>query len=212
MSKDSGVNPTFPHVATKNNTSASVPLRGVQNLNSPTARLEVSDTGREVWAYELPYIPLNIPQYADFNQLLSLFEIIKRHHIDTFDSDTQYQSGQLKVEAFDATDVLAHRGFLFKAGMSNPGEIYVSNLPKPYQIGASSVYASNAIAGTTTGSRILKDVSAPTNTASYLTTGANSYTGIPLLPGESLFFEISRASEVYLNPTAAGCQLHWMAV
>ena len=93
MSKDSGVNPTFPHVATKNNTSASVPLRGVQNLNSPTARLEVSDTGREVWAYDLPYIPLNVPQYSDFNQILSLFEIIKRHHIDTFDSDTQYASG-----------------------------------------------------------------------------------------------------------------------
>lgn len=212
MSKDSGVNPTFPHVATKSNSSASVPLRGVANLNSPTARLEVSDTGREVWAYDLPYIPLNIPQFADFSRTLSLFELIKRHHIDTFDSDAQYQTSTLQVETFDATDVLAHRGFLFKAGMSNPGEIYVSNLAKPYVIGASSVYASNAIVGTVTGSRILKDVSDPTNTASYLSMGANSYTGIPLLPGESMFFEINRASEVYLNPTAAGCKLHWMPI
>ena len=182
-------------------------------MNSPTARLEVSDTGREVWAYDLPYIPLNIPQFADFSRTLSLFELIKRHHIDTFDSDTQYQTSTLQVETFDATDVLAHRGFLFKAGMSNPGEIYVSNLAKPYVIGASSLYVDSAIGGGgTTGSRILKDVTAPTVAASYLTMGANSYTGIPLLPGESMFFEINRASEVYLNPTAAGCKLHWMPI
>ena len=174
--------------------------------------MEVTDTGRDVWAYDLPYIPLNVPQFADFNRTLSLFELIKRHHIDTFDSDVQYQNTTLSVEAFDATDVLAHRGFLFKAGMSNPGEIYVSNLAKPYVIGASSVYGGNAISGSTTGSRILKDVSLPSNTASYLTMGANSYTGIPLLPGESLFFEINRSSEIYLNPTAAACKLHWMPV
>lgn len=215
MSKDSGVKPTFPHVATKSNSSASVPLRGVSNLDSPTARLEVSDTGREVWAYDLPYVPLNVPVFTDFNKTLSLFELIKRHHVDTFDADPQYNTAPgpgIQVEAFDATDVLAHRGFLFKAGMGNSGQIYVSNLAQPYVIGASSAYAGNALTGPTTGSRILKDVANPTNPLSYIHMGANSYTGIPLLPGESLFFEINRASEVYLNPTTAGCKLHWMPV
>ena len=65
MSKDTGVAPTFPHVATNKNSSASTPLRGVANIDSPTARLEVTDTGREVWAYDLPCVPLIVPQYSD---------------------------------------------------------------------------------------------------------------------------------------------------
>lgn len=212
MSKDSGVKPTFPHVATKSNSSATVPLRGVSNLNSPTARLEVTDTGRDVWAYDLPCIPLVVPQYSDFSRILSLFEIIKRHHIDTFDADTTYASGQKEVEAFDASDILAHKGFQFKAHTSNTGDVYFATLPKPYEIGNSTTYSSNSIAGTTQGPRILKNVSAPTNTASYLTYGATAYPGIPISPSESFFVEMTRASEIYLIPTAANCKLHWMPV
>lgn len=211
MAKDSGVSPVFPHVATDENTSASVPLRGVANPGSPTARLEVSDTGRERWAYDLPFIPLNVPQYSDFGRILSLFELVKKHHVDTFDSDTTYNAGGFKVEAFDASDIVAYRGFQFKAGMGNAGEIYVSNTPKPYQIGASTTYQSNTLSGTTQGSRILKDVSAPTATASYLQTGSNAYPGIPLLPGEAYFFHQTHASKIFLIPTVAGQVLHWSA-
>lgn len=212
MSKDTGVAPTFPHVATNKNSSASTPLRGVANIDSPTARLEVTDTGREVWAYDLPCIPLIVPQYSDFNRILSLFEVIKRHHIDTFDSDAQYQTGQLAVESFDATDILAHKGFQFKANPANTGDIYFATLPRPYQIGNSTTYSSNSIAGTTQGSRILKDVSAPTNTSSYLTFGGTAYPGIPISPSESFFVEMTRASEIYVIPTASNCKLHWMPV
>lgn len=212
MSKDSGVSPNLPHVATKSNSSASVPLRGVQNLDSPTARLEVSDTGREVWAYDLPCLPLVIPQYTDFNRVLSLFELIKRHHVDTFDSDTTYDTGQKKVENFDATDILAHKGFQFKAHAANAGDLYFATMPKPYEIASSTTYQSNSIVGTTQGTRILKDVSAPTSTSSYLTWGSTAYPGIPISPSESFFVEITRASELYIIPSAANCKLHWMPV
>jgi len=212
MSKDSGVSPNLPHVATKNNSSATVPLRGVQNFDSPTARLEVTDTGREVWAYDLPCIPLVIPQFSDFGRILSLFELIKRHHVDTFDSDTTYSSGQKKVENFDATDILAHKGFQFKAHAANAGDLHFSTLPRPNEIGSSTTYQSNAIVGSTQGSRILKDVSAPTATASYLTWGSTAYPGIPIAPSESFFVEITRASELYIIPTAANCKLYWMPV
>ena len=209
MSKDSGVNPVFPHVATNRNSTASVPLRGVENPGSPTARLEVSDTGRETWAYDLPFIPLNIPQYADFGRILSLFELIKKHHVDTFDSDTAYASGQKQVEGFDATDIVAHKGFTLRANGGNTGDIYITNSAKPYIIGASTTYQSNSIAGTVTGSRILKDVSAPTNTASYLSTGTNAYPGMPLSAGDAFFVTMTRASNIYLIAPSAGCVLHW---
>ena len=103
--------PTFPHVATKNNSSASTPLRGVANIDSPTARLEVTDTGRNNWSYDLPFIPLNIPIRTDFQRYLSLFELIKRHHVDTFDSDENLTT---PPETFDATDITAHRVFYSK--------------------------------------------------------------------------------------------------
>jgi hypothetical protein len=212
MSKDTGVAPTFPHVATKNNSSASTPLRGVANIDSPTARLEVTDTGREVWAYDLPCLPLVIPQYSDFNRVLSLFEIIKRHHVDTFDSDSTYDTGQKEVEAFDATDILAHKGFQFKANAANAGDLHFATSPKPYEIGSSTTYQGNTIVGTTQGTRILKDVTAPTSTASYLAWGSTAYPGIPISPSESFFVEITRASELYIIPTAANCKLHWMPV
>lgn len=212
MSKDSGVKPTFPHVATKSNSSATVPLRGVSNLNSPTARLEVTDTGRDVWAYDLPCIPLVVPQYSDFSRILSLFEVIKRHHIDTFDADTTYDSGEKVVEEFDASDILAHKGFQFKANAANGGDIHFATNSRPYEIATSSNYGGNSISGNTQGPRILKNVSAPTNTASYLQWGATAYPGIPIAPSESFFVELTRASEIYLIPTAAGCKLHWMPV
>ena len=209
MSKDSGVNPVFPHVATNRNSAATVPLRGVENPGSPTARLEVSDTGRESWAYDLPFIPLNVPQFADFGRILSLFELIKKHHVDTFDSDTAYDSGQKQVEDFDATDIIANKGFTLRANSANTGDIYITNSSKPYVIGASTTYGGNSISGTVTGSRILKDVSAPTNTSSYLSTGANAYPGMPLSAGDAFFVTMTRASNIYLIPTAAGCKLHW---
>jgi hypothetical protein len=212
MTKDSGVNPVYPHVATEENTGASVPLRGVANPGSPTARLETTDTGRAKWAYDLPFIPLNIPQFSDFGRILSLFELIKKHHIDTFDSDTTYDSGGFTVEDFDASDIVSKRGFMLKAGMSNAGEVYVSNVPKPYVVGSSTVYQTNSLVGTTQGSRILKDVTTPTSTSSYLQTGSNAYVGMPLLPGESIFFEITRASQIYLIPTVAGQVIHWMPI
>ena len=142
----------------------------MSNLDLPTARLEVTDTGREIWAATLICIPLVVPQYSDFSRILSLFEIIKRHHIDTFDADTAYTSGQKKVEAFDASDILAHKGFQFKANAANGGDTYTSRLFVPYEIGSSTTYGGNLNIGyNTSGPRILKNVAAPTNTASYLT-------------------------------------------
>ena len=87
-----------------------------------------------------------------------MFEVIKQHHIDTFDSDAQYQSGQLAVESFDATDILAHKDSNSKPTPQTPETSTSLTLPRPYQIGSSTTYASNAISGTTQGSRILKDV------------------------------------------------------
>ncbi len=201
--------PTFPHVATKNNSSASTPLRGVANDGSPTARLEVTDTGRSDWSYDLPFVPLNVPISSDFGRYLSLFELIKRHHIDTFDSD---ESLTTPPETFDATDVKAHRGFLLKANLANPGDIYVMNKPTAQSAiqGASTDYLGNTIVGGTQGSRVLIDRGNVTATSAYIDFGANSYSGMPLSPGEALFIEITSAANIFLVPTASGCKLHWL--
>ena len=200
MSKDSGVSPVIPHVATKKNSSASTPLRGVSNLDSPTARLEVTDTGREIWAYDLPCIPLVVPQYSDFSRILSLFEIIKRHHIDTFDADTNTHQDK-KVEAFDASDILAHKGFQFKANAANGGHS-LATLPKPYEIGSSTIHETQF--GYNTRTKDFEERRGTYNTASYLTWGATAYPEYQL-HHQSPFREITRASEIYVIPTAARC-------
>ncbi len=201
--------PTFPHVATKNNSSASTPLRGVANIDSPTARLEVTDTGRNNWSYDLPFIPLNIPIRTDFQRYLSLFELIKRHHVDTYDSDENLTT---PPETFDATDITAHRGFLLKANLANPGDLYIMNKPTAQSaiIGSSTDYLGQSIVGGTQGSRVLIDQASPTATSAYLDFGATAYAGMPLSPGEALFIEITSASNIYVVPTASGCKLHWL--
>lgn len=211
MSKDTGVAPTTPHVATSNNSSATTPLRGVPNRDSPTARLEVTDTGRSNWSYDLPFIPLNIPRYVDFGRFLSLFELIKKHHEDSFDNNGAITAAN-KPESFDATDVTAHRGFLLKASMSNTGTLHIMNRPA---VGSASVntstdYLGNTIGSATTGPRMLIDNNGVTNAASYLHFGSQQFMGMPLEPGEALFIEITSASNIYIVPTGAGNTLHWI--
>ena len=211
MSKDTGVAPTTPHVATSNNSSATTPLRGVPNRDSPTARLEVTDTGRSNWAYDLPFIPLNIPRYADFSRFLSLFELIKKHHEDSFDNNGSITAAN-KPESFDATDITAHRGFLLKAWMSNTGTLHIMNRPAVggASVGASTDYLGNTIGSATTGPRMLLDNNNVTSNAAYLHFGSQQFMGMPLEPGEALFIEITSASNIYIVPTGAGNTLHWL--
>lgn len=204
------MSPTFPHVATQNNSSASTPLRGVANLDSPTARLEVTDTGRANWSYDLPFIPLVIPQYNDFGRHLSLFDLIKKHHVDSFDNNGSISTG--KPETFDASDIVAHRGFLLKAGMGNSGTLYIMNKPaiNGHTIATSTDYLGNTIASATTGSRMLIDRDQPTLNASYLDFGSTVFMGMPLSPGEALFIEITSASNIFIVPSSANNTLHWI--
>ena len=60
MAKDENVPPVVPHVHTDQTGGAVLPIRGVSNPDSPTARLETTDTGRNEFAYEGPFVPLEI--------------------------------------------------------------------------------------------------------------------------------------------------------
>ena len=173
MSKDSGVNPTFPHVATKDNSSASVLLGGVAELELPTARLEVSDTGREIWVYEFFHIPLNIHNspisvehchYSNLSNDIILIHLTPTHNTKRRVYRLRHSMRQtywLTVDSYSSGNVESRRNLRVKSGETIRHRCFERLL------------CNSAIAGTTTGSRILKDVSAPTVAASYLTMGAN---------------------------------------
>ena len=74
-----------------------------------------------------------------------MFELIKRHHVDTFDSDTTYDTGQKKVEEYEATDIHAHKGIQFKPHAPNAGDLYNATKPKPNEIASSTTYQSNSL-------------------------------------------------------------------
>ena len=205
MAKDENVPPTVPHVHTDQTGGAVLPIRGVTNPDSPTARLETTDTGRNEFAYEGLFVPLEIKTAYPTP---TLFDYVKAA-VNTLATTNNYSSTDvttLKREVQD--DILAHRGFLLKAAFTNTAPIFIGNR----FTGASDADTNLATAANTlqpTGTL------ASTNLAKTARVtfdwGSNTPMGFALDPGESLFIEINRASNIYLY-AESDQKMYWLSV
>jgi hypothetical protein len=203
MAKDESVPPVVPHVHTDQTGGAVLPIRGVSNPDSPTARLETTDTGRNEFSYEGPFVPI---QVVVSKPSISLFGYV-RAAVHELAFNGAYDPDEVQVMLNEVEeDVVAHRGFLLKSAFANTAEIFVgnrftgANIPLPNTLAAEkrpkgSIEATN-LAGTAIAT---------------FDWGANTPMGFALDPGESLFIEINRASNIYLY-TAVAQKLYWMAV
>ena len=93
MAKDESVPPVVPHVHTDQTGGAVLPIRGVSNPDSPTARLETTDTGRNEFAYEGPFAPLQVVQTSP---AVSLFGYV-RAAVQELAHNGQYNSDEKQV-------------------------------------------------------------------------------------------------------------------
>ena len=212
MAKDESVPPMVPHVPTDQTGGAVLPVRGVSNPDSPTARLETTDTGRNEFSYEGFMVPLEIKQTTP---AASLYEYIKAMTEGTLAIDigggvtlsTQMDSDDVTtINREVEEDVTAFRGFLLKSDFANTGKIFIGNK----FTGAINKTGKTASAEIQPAGRITATDLAKTTRIS-LDFGATTPIGFPLDPGESLFIEINRASNIYLY-ASTDQKLYWMAV
>ena len=205
MAKDESVPPMVPHVPTDQTGGAVLPIRGVSNPDSPTARLETTDTGRNEFSYEGLMVPLEIKQTTP---AASLYEYIKAMNegILAGNASAMDSDDVTTISREIEEDVTAFRGFLLKSDFSNTGKIFIGNrftgaINKTGKTASVEVQPTGRItaADLTKSQRISLDF------------GATTPMGFPLDPGESLFIEINRASNIYLY-ASTDQKLYWMAV
>ena len=205
MAKDESVPPVVPHVHTDQTGGAVLPIRGVSNPDSPTARLETTDTGRNEFSYEGPFIPLEIKTATPAP---SLFDYVKAA-IDNMLVDVVYYntSDRLTIAREVSEDIVAHRGFLLKSAFSNTAEIFIGNRftgAMPHVTATSTDVLERPQGGLNAHTL---DKSATVE----FDWGAGVPHGFALDPGESLFIEINRASNIHLY-ASSDQKLYWMAV
>jgi len=205
MAKDESVPPMVPHVPTDQTGGAVLPVRGVSNPDSPTARLETTDTGRNEFSYEGFMVPLEIKQTTP---AASLYEYIKAMSEGVLASvgSTMDSNDVTTINREIEEDVTAFRGFLLKSHFANTGKIFIGNkftgaINKTGKTASVEVQPTGRI----TATNLAK------STRIELDFGATTPFGFPLDPGESLFIEINRASNIYLY-ASTDQKLYWMAV
>jgi len=126
MAKDENVPPVVPHVHTDQTGGAVLPIRGVSNPDSPTARLETTDTGRNEFAYEGPFVPLEIITATPTPTLYDYVKAALQEFVAS--GATQYSSAdEVTIRREIQDDILAHRGFLLKAAFTNTAPIFIGN-------------------------------------------------------------------------------------
>ena len=205
MAKDESVPPMVPHVPTDQTGGAVLPIRGVSNPDSPTARLETTDTGRNEFSYEGFMVPLEIKQTTP---AASLYEYIKAMNegILAGNASAMDSDDVTTISREIEEDITAFRGFLLKSDFSNTGKIFIGNR----FTGAINKTGKTASAEVQPTGRITASDLAKSQRIS-LDFGATTPIGFPLDPGESLFIEINRASNIYLY-ASTDQKLYWMAV
>ena len=205
MAKDESVPPVVPHVHTDQTGGAVLPIRGVSNPDSPTARLETTDTGRNEFSFEGLLTPLEIKAATPAP---SLYEYIKAANEGVLGAVGS------SMDANDVTtinreieeDVTAFRGFLLKSAFTNTAEIYIGNR----LTGAINKTGKTASAlGQPTGRLTATDLSKTTRIE--FDWGTTTPMGFALDPGESIFIEINRASNIHLY-ASTDQKLYWLAV
>jgi len=205
MAKDESVPPVVPHVHTDQTGGAVLPIRGVSNPDSPTARLETTDTGRNEFSYEGIMTPLEIKLAVPAP---SLFEYIKKANEEIIKTNAAYyeETDRLTIMREVAEDVIAHRGFLLKSAFTNTAEIFLGNR----FTGAVHGLAKTAhILGRPKG--VLNASNLAKTTRVEFDWGATTPFGFAIDPGESIFIEINRASNIHLY-AETDQKLYWMAV
>ena len=204
MAKDESVPPMVPHVHTDQTGGAVLPIRGVSNPDSPTARLETTDTGRNEFSYEGPFIPLEIVLAAPAP---SLFDYVRAGVLNLLETAANYPEHDRKLLLREVEeDVVAHRGFLIKSAFTNTAEIFIGNrMTGPIIKEGSTANALHRPKGNLTGAVLNKSATVGFDF------GADTPFGFALDPGESIFIEINRASNIYLY-ASTDQKLYWMAV
>jgi hypothetical protein len=203
MAKDENVPPVVPHVHTDQTGGAVLPIRGVSNPDSPTARLETTDTGRNEFSYEGPFVPLEIVQTSP---AVSLFGYV-RAAVQELALNGQYTSDEEQVMLAEVeTDITAHRGFLLKAAFTNTAPIFIGNR----FTGANLPDQSTAAAEKQPKGALEATNLARTQVAVF-DWGSATPMGFALDPGESLFIEINRASNIFLY-ASTDQKMYWLAV
>ena len=205
MAKDESVPPMVPHVPTDQTGGAVLPIRGVSNPDSPTARLETTDTGRNEFSYEGFMVPLEIKQTTPAASLYEYIKALNEGVLASVGSDMD-TNDVTTINREIEEDVTAFRGFLLKSDFANTGKIFIGNrftgaINKTGKTASTEVQPTGRI--TTT------DLAKTTRTV--VDFGATTPMGFPLDPGESLFIEINRASNIYLY-ASTDQKLYWMAV
>jgi len=204
MAKDENVPPVVPHVHTDQTGGAVLPIRGVSNPDSPTARLETTDTGRNEFSYEGPFCPLQI---VPSTPSVSLYGYVKAA-VTELALSGGYSLDSVSVMLNEVeTDIVAHRGFLLKSDFTNTGKIFIGNR----FTGANFPVNQNAAAAEVRPKGVIEATNLAREAVATFDYGANTAMGFSLDPGESLFIEINRASNIYLYATTAQ-KLSWLAV
>ena len=206
MAKDESVPPVVPHVHTDQTGGAVLPIRGVSNPDSPTARLETTDTGRNEFSYEGPFVPLEIKLATPAP---SLYDYCKAAIDDMLVTTTGvYNTDDRKTIAREIQeDIVAHRGFLLKSAFTNTAEIFVGNrfTGAKHHTDATGADSLHRPKGGLQAHILDKTTKVDFDFA------ATTPFGFPLDPGESIFIEINRASNIHLY-ASTDQKLYWLAV
>ena len=203
MAKDENVPPVVPHVHTDQTGGAVLPIRGVSNPDSPTARLETTDTGRNEFSYEGPFCQLQI---VPSTPSVSLFGYVKAA-VTELSHNGGYDTTSIAVMLNEVeTDIVAHRGFLLKSDFTNTGKIYIGN-----RFTGANFPITGAAALEVRPKGALEATNLAREAVASFDYGSNTANGFALDPGESLFIEINRASNIYLYATTAQ-KMSWLAV
>lgn len=203
MAKDENVPPVVPHVHTDQTGGAVLPIRGVSNPDSPTARLETTDTGRNEFSYEGPFAPLQIVQSSPS---VSLYGYVKAA-VRELANNGSYATAEKAVMLDEVeTDIVAHRGFLLKAAFTNTGPIFIGN-----RFTGANIPDGSAAAAEKQPKGAIEATNLARTAVATFDYGAVTPMGFALDPGESLFIEINRASNIYLYASSAQ-KMYWMAV
>jgi hypothetical protein len=205
MAKDESVPPVVPHVHTDQTGGAVLPIRGVSNPDSPTARLETTDTGRNEFAYEGIFMPFEVKTATPAP---SLYDYVRAGVEDLLSQGTYYSAEDRKVLHREINeDIIAHRGFLLKSAFSNTAEIFIGNRftgakPNQNQTGTDALHQPKG----GLNSHVLNKTARVE-----FDFGSTTPFGFALDPGESIFIEINRASNIHLY-ASSDQKMYWMAV
>lgn len=207
MAKDGGTTNTISHVVTERTGVGSVPLRGLATTGTESARLEVVDSGIETWQFKGPFIPLAIPagSTAESPNGYRFYDLIR----DSIDYTQAHTTLTEWTESFNdygsRHDVIAQKGFQFKAERTNTDAVWIGN-DQMFHIAATGSPADPIADPSGQGPAWRRDASTVTQT----TLAAATPMGMPVYEGETYFCPMKRATQIYITAVTGPQTLYWV--